>query len=81
MLNFAFFGTGTCDPNRDAKQMLTDIGIIIGWLLLAWGIRRLYATRMNSVLKMLCATLLVFGGLAATAAIHFIVAFSFACSR
>lgn len=59
MYYFAFFGTGQCDPNKDLKQFLAFVGLIVGWFIVSYLLRKIGALQGSKGLKIFLKSLVI----------------------
>ena len=79
--DFAFIGTGACNENKTLIEVLVVVAVIAGWLTVAYIIRRINLSNKSTVFKSTITSLLIGGGILATALIAFSVWVGLACSR
>lgn len=56
---FAFLGTGACDPNKDLKQLLAFIGVVAGWAILIFLVRKISKSKKSNAVKIALSVLLL----------------------
>ncbi len=81
MDNFAFLGTGSCDPNKDIKQFLAYMAVIVGWTILVILIRKLHKSHSTKATKVFFTVLLITAGIIGSAVMFLAVWLGLACSR
>ena len=79
--DLAFIGTGACNENKTLIEVLVVVAVIAGWLTVAYIIRRINLSNKSTVFKSTITSLLIGGGILATALIAFSVWVGLACSR
>lgn len=80
MINFAFFGTGPCDPYKDIKQFGIFIAVLLCWAILISVIRGINSSDKPQATKSILSVTIVVVGLAGTAVIAFMSYALLACS-
>lgn len=77
----AFFGTGPCDPNKDLKQFLAFAGVVVGWALIVFLVRKLNRSSKSNGVKIAVSVLLISGGIVGSVFAFFATWLGLACSR
>lgn len=77
---FAFFGTGTCDPNKSTKEFLAFSGAVVGWIIIISLIRKINKSDKSNALKIGLSVLLITIGVIGSIMIFLITWFGLACS-
>lgn len=76
----AFFGTGPCDPNKDLKQNLVAIGVVVGWTILAKILGKLSKSDRTRTKKTVLSLLIVVMALIVTVAVALFTWIGLICS-
>lgn len=79
--NFAWIGTGECDPNKKLYEMLIAAGVILSWFIIFVLMKKLGNTHKSKTLKIIVITLIVILGIAGTIATVGLTWIGLACSK
>lgn len=77
---FAFSGTGTCDPNKDLKQLFAFAMVVAFWAMIVFIIRIINRSGKANIVKIALSALLVLAGIVASVVIFLASFFYLACS-
>jgi hypothetical protein len=77
----AFLGTGPCDPNKDLKQFLAFAGVVAGWAIIVFLIRKLNRSSKTNGVKIAVSVLLISAGIVGFIIILLATWLGLACSR
>lgn len=80
MTNFAWLGTGACDPNKDLKETLVYIGIAIGWGVVVYLLVRVAKSKLPTAAKIGIIILALLAAGSATYIAYIITVIALACS-
>ena len=78
--DFAFIGTGACNENKTLIEISVTAAVIAGWLVISYIIRKINISNKSLVFKTTVASLLIGGGIFATALVAFSTWLGLACS-
>jgi hypothetical protein len=79
--NFAFLGTGTCDPNKGTKQLLAILGTAAAWALVVFLLAKLNKSNKPTLVKVSLSALLVVVVVVGSAVVFLAMWIGLACSR
>lgn len=80
MQQFAFLGTGPCNPNKNLKEVVTGLAVAIALLLLLFIARKINRANISPVLKTVSIVLITLIATLGTAATIFGTWVGLACS-
>jgi hypothetical protein len=81
MLNFAFLGTGQCDPNKGLLQFLAAAGFLAGWSIVIYIIHKIKSNKMSSWIKVAIIGSMIFLAVCVSIVIFLAVWIGLACGR
>lgn len=78
--NLAFLGTGSCNENKTLIEILVVFAVIAGWAVILHVIRRINTSDKSVAFKSITISLLIGGGVFATALAAFSTWIGLTCS-
>lgn len=79
--SFAWIGTGACDPNKNLKETLIALAVIVSWGVVIYLLTRLAKSKQPTAIKIGVSILAILAAGSATFVVHAFTVIAYSCSR